>query len=137
MKYVLDASIAVKWVLTEPDSPKAIALRNDFRKQIHELLAPDIFPVEVAHALTRAERRGILKQGEAAGLLADVLSTPPDLRAYLPLLARAVDISSLMRCGVYDGLYVALAEREGCEFITADTKIVKNLQTQFSFIRQF
>ena len=57
MKYVLDASVALKWVLTEADSAKAISLRDDFRKQLHEFLAPDVFPVEVAHALTRAERR--------------------------------------------------------------------------------
>lgn len=24
MKYVLDASVGLKWVLTEPDSPKAV-----------------------------------------------------------------------------------------------------------------
>ena len=52
MKYVLDASVALKWVLTEADSPKALALRDDFRKQVHELLAPDLFPIELAHALT-------------------------------------------------------------------------------------
>ena len=50
------------------------------------------------------------------------------------LLTRAVAISSAMRCGVYDCLYVALAEREGCEFITADGKLVKNLGTQFPFV---
>jgi predicted nucleic acid-binding protein len=31
-----------------------------------------------------------------------------------------------MRCGVYDCLYVALAEREGCEFLTSDDKVLKN-----------
>jgi len=58
MKYVLDASVALKWVLSEPDSPKALSVRDDYRNQLHELLAPDVFPVEIAHALTRAERRG-------------------------------------------------------------------------------
>ncbi|MBI3411488.1 MAG: type II toxin-antitoxin system VapC family toxin [Planctomycetes bacterium] len=61
MKYVLDASVALKWVLTEPDSPKALSVRDDFRNKLHELLAPDVFPVEVAHALTRAERKGLIK----------------------------------------------------------------------------
>jgi predicted nucleic acid-binding protein len=43
MKYVLDASVAVKWVLPEADSAKAISLRDDYRKGVHELIAPDIF----------------------------------------------------------------------------------------------
>ena len=29
MKYVLDASVAIKWVIVEPDSNKAIRLRKD------------------------------------------------------------------------------------------------------------
>jgi predicted nucleic acid-binding protein len=137
MKYVLDASVALKWVLTEPDSPKALAVRDDYRKQLHELLAPDVFPVEVAHALTRAERKGLIKPPQAARLLADVLSTPMPLQPYQSLLPRAVAISSAMRCGVYDCLYVALAEREGCELLTADDKLLKNLGAMFPFIVSF
>jgi predicted nucleic acid-binding protein len=134
MKYVLDASVALKWVLTEADSPKALALRDDFRQQVHELLAPDLFPIEVAHALTRAERKGLIVPPQAARLLADVLSTPLPLHAYRPLLPRAVALSSARRCGVYDCVYVALAEREGCELITADDKLVNNLGPMFPFV---
>jgi predicted nucleic acid-binding protein len=32
-------------------------------------------------------------------------------------------------------LYVALAEREGCELLTADQRMVNNLQSSFPFIR--
>lgn len=54
----------------------------------------------------------------------------------LPQLSRAVGIASQMRCGVYDCLYVALAEREGCELVTADDKLVKSLKQSFPFIRE-
>jgi hypothetical protein len=47
---ILDANIALKWVLPEPDSPKATHLRDEFRKGIHEFLGPDSFPAEIAHA---------------------------------------------------------------------------------------
>lgn len=132
--YVLDASVALKWVLTEPDSPKALTLRDDFRNNLSELIAPDVFPVEVAHALTRAERRGLIKPPQASRLLADILSTPIPMYPYRRLLSMAVAISSAMRCGVYDCLYVALAESENCEFITADDKLLKLLGAQFPFI---
>jgi|SRR5207247_1877000 len=134
MKTVLDSCVALKWVLTEADSAKALDLRAQFQKQLHELLSPDIFLAECAHALVRAERKAIIKQGEAAVLLGDLLSTPPDLHGYLPLLARAVEIASDMRCGFYDCLYVALAEREACELVTSDQKMVAHLQKQFPFI---
>lgn len=134
MKYVLDASVAVKLVLPEHDSPKALALEFDYRNQTLELIAPDTFPVEVAHALTKAERRGLLLPGQAAVRLSRVLTYPPDLIPYLLLLSRAVEIAAQARIGVYDCLYVALAEREGCELVTADLRLVTNLGTQFPII---
>ena len=134
MKYVLDASVAVKLVLPEHDSDKALALEADFRNQIHDLIAPDTFPVEVAHALTKAERRGLLLPGQAAARLSRILVYPPDLMPYLPLLSRAVEIAALARIGVYDCLYVALAEREACELVTADLRLVTNLGTLFPII---
>jgi predicted nucleic acid-binding protein len=60
MKYVLDPAVGIKWVMNEVDSAEARRLRDDFRNQIHELIAPDSFPLEAAHALTKAERRGIV-----------------------------------------------------------------------------
>jgi predicted nucleic acid-binding protein len=40
-----------------------------------------------------------------------------------------------LRIGVYDCLYVALAEQEKCEFVTADDKLFKNLGKQFSVVQ--
>lgn len=135
MKYVLDASVAIKWELTEPLSDKARRLRADFQQGIHELLAPDIFFPELTHALTRAERQGRITYGSATVLLSDALSTTPAIHLSLPLLFRACDLSSTFRIGVYDCLYVALAEREACELVTADDKLLRNLQSQFPLLR--
>ncbi len=51
-------------------------------------------------------------------------ATFPQLHDNIPLLARAFDLSSKMRIGVYDCLYVALAEREQCKVVTADTRMI-------------
>ena len=134
MKYVIDSSVAVKWVITEPYSDRADLLRADFQNAVHELLSPDIFPVEVAHALTRAERQGRVPAGKSNVLLGDVLSTTPRLHPSFPFLYRAVQISSQMKIGMYDCLYVALAEHENCELITADDRLIKNLLNYFPFI---
>jgi hypothetical protein len=60
MKYVLHSSVAFKWVVPEIDSDKALRLRDDFNRGFVELIAPDVFPSELAHALTRSERQGRL-----------------------------------------------------------------------------
>jgi predicted nucleic acid-binding protein len=137
MRYVLDSSVAFKWEVPETDSDKANLLRDDFRNAIHELLAPDFLPLELAHALTRAERQGRIPVGQANLFWTDAVATPPVLLPSLPLASRAIDISSQMRIGLYDCLYIALAEREKCDFITADDKLVNNVQKQFPFVRNF
>jgi predicted nucleic acid-binding protein len=134
MRYVLDASAALCWVLPRPASPHAVRLRDGFRQGVHDLIAPSVFPAEVASALTKAERQKLVPVGQARHLLADILSTPPVRHSYESLLARAVDISSRTRGGLYDCLYVALAEREGCELVTDDQKLLANLTPQFPFI---
>jgi predicted nucleic acid-binding protein len=133
MKYVLDSSVAFKWEVAEANSAKADALRRDFCNNVHELIAPEIFTVEVSHALTRAERQGRIAVGEARKLFLDVLTTPPKFFPNQTLLLRAIDISSTMRVGVYDCIYVALAEQESCEVVTADDRMVNALQN-FPFI---
>ena len=77
MKYVLDSSVAFKWVVPERDTPRAVQLRDEFRAGVHELIAPDVFPLELAHALTRAERQGRITG--AVTRLIDVLASSPIL----------------------------------------------------------
>jgi predicted nucleic acid-binding protein len=134
MRYVLDSSVALKWVLPEADSAKALALRADSQKGIHELLAPDIIVAEVAHAIARAERRKILTPPEGTLRLADLLNTLPRVIPFLPLIPRAFTIASQTRSGAYDCVYVALAEREGCQLVTADDKLFNNLRGESPFL---
>jgi predicted nucleic acid-binding protein len=134
MKYVLDSSVGFKWVVPEAHSDKALRLRDDFRNGVHELLAPDVFPIELGHALTRAERQGRVTPAHGWALWLAVMADSPRLFPSTPLMPKAYEISSRMRVGIYDCLYVALAEQEKGELVTADEKLVKNLQPQFPFI---
>jgi predicted nucleic acid-binding protein len=134
MKYVLDSCVALKWVLAEPDSDKAIQVRDDYNRGIHELLAPDILLVEVAHALARAERRGIIHAPDGARRLQNISNNSPLLLPYLSLLPTAFAIASQFRVGVYDCLYVTLAEREACKHLTADDRLIRALQPTFPCI---
>lgn len=134
MRYVLDSGVAFKCLVPEADTGRAVRLRDGYLAGTHELVAPDVFPIELTHALTRAERQGRITPLQGAQLFRDALTTLPLLHPALPLLPRAYTISSTFGIGVYDCLYVALAEREGCELVTADGKLVKNLSTRFPFL---
>jgi predicted nucleic acid-binding protein len=132
MKYVLDASVGLKWVMNEVDSDKARRVRDDFRKAIVELLAPDCYVLEAAHGLTKAERRGIVT--DSGKLWDELMLDCPDLYHSITLMVRAIQISRQFHQAVYDCLYVALAEREGCELLTADDRLIRSLQPTFPFI---
>ena len=134
MKYVLDSSVAFKWAIREADTDKALRLRDEARKGAHEFLAPDIFPIELGHALTRAERQGRIVPPDGWAAWLAVMADAPVLHASLSLIARAYAISSQERIGIYDCLYVALADREQCELVTADDKLVNVLQRRYPFI---
>ena len=125
MKFVLDASIGFKWFLVEDESPRARVLRDDFRMGTVELLAPDVFPVEIIHALTRAERMKRITPQEGAQLVSDLFEILPALHPSLPLLPRAYEISSQARIGVFDCLYVALAEVEQCQVVSVDARMLE------------
>jgi predicted nucleic acid-binding protein len=135
MKYVIDSSVGFKWAVSEIDSDKAIRLRDDFNNGIHDLLAPDLFPTEIGNALAVAERAGRINPGDAALFFVEILKSSPVIRTAIPLLPRAIDICLRTKQSVYDCLYVALAEREVCDLVTADDKLVKNLQGTFPFIK--
>jgi predicted nucleic acid-binding protein len=134
MKYVLDSSVGFKWVVREADSDKALRLRDEYRSAVTHLLAPEFYPFEVAHAVTRAERQGRITTAQGAIAIGSLLRHLPELVSVLPFLSKAYTISSQTRVGVFDCLYVALAEREGCELVTADTRLLNSLEKQYPFV---
>lgn len=134
MKYVLDSNVAFKWEVPETDTDIAIRLRDAYRNNTHQLRAPDVFPLEIGHALTRAERQKRIKPPDGWAAWLAIMSDTPVLMSSLPLMPRAYAISSQHRVGIYDCLYIALAESEGCELITADDRLLKNLGPSFAFI---
>ena len=134
MKYVLDASVALKWVLQEQNTDKALRLRDAYRQNVHKLIAPDFFRAECGHALFRAERRRLLASGQPGILLATILINCPELRDIAPYIPRAVLMADQIRIGFYDAIYMALAEAENCSLITADARLLNAVHARFHHI---
>jgi predicted nucleic acid-binding protein len=134
MKAVLDSSAALQAVLPEAHTAKAIRLLDEYRQGLHEFLAPDIFPIETLNALAKAERRRRIPVGTGLNLWKTVMADPPVFHPHFHLLTAAYAIANSNQVAVYDSLYIALADREGCGFVTADDKLVSNLQGRFPFI---
>jgi len=123
---VVDASVGFKWLVTETNSDKALSLYGD------NLIAPDIFPTEVTNALQAAEWGNRIKDAQL--YLGELMLYLPTLHNSTLLLPRALEIASQARRSIYDCLYVALAERENCELVTADTKLLNAIRKDYPFV---
>jgi predicted nucleic acid-binding protein len=113
---VVDASIALKWVLTEPGSDAAIALRED------ELIAPDLWLAEAANGLWRHVRLGEITMPQALQFLQDLIDAPVasvPLESHLPL---ALQLAIDLRHPIYDCLYLAVALHYDTHVVTADRR---------------
>lgn len=119
--FVIDASVAVKWVIEEDGTRAALALRR------HPLLAPDLLTAECANILRKKVRRGELTNDEAvlaAGLLA---RADIDLMPMRSLLEAATRIAVLLDHPAYDCIYLAVAETLGQAFVTADERLLQKV----------
>jgi predicted nucleic acid-binding protein len=117
--FVVDASVAVKWLIDEPLSGQAARLlENDL-----PLVAPEVIYAEAANALWAIARRGQIGAAdvrEAIDLLADApLIIPSPMKQFMAAAAR---LAGDLDHPVYDCLYLALALQEQRPVITADRR---------------
>ncbi|MSP42136.1 MAG: PIN domain-containing protein [Alphaproteobacteria bacterium] len=120
MTLIVDASVALKWVLEEDGSDAARALVAD-----EALAAPDLLFIECANVLWVKARRGNLSIGDAKAAYAAIEAVP--IRAISTYLhaAAAQSIAFDLDRTPYDSLYLAVAMAENATLVSADAVFVK------------
>src|ERR1039458_6874690 len=119
MQCVVDASVAAKWFLPEPYKDEAEELLRDFLDEKVELIAPDLIVSEVGNILwKRSTLRGEISATQASRSYANFLALGLILRPSSTIAAAALKLATERSHPVYDMLYVALAEQNGCDFVT-------------------
>lgn len=121
---VVDASVAAKWFLPEPDAPAALRLLT----ARHRLAAPDLIHAEFGNVVWKLHARGTLDANEASDMIDDFLSMPLEIHDSTYLLAPALQIAIATHRTVYDSLYLALAIELGGTVVTADARWVNALE---------
>ena len=131
MTVIVDASLALKWVVQEEHTEDAVTLRDRWGEAGEPLVAPPIFRPEVTNALHQRVRRGDILRSDAVDML-DVLTSAVAMGEPVSLYSRALALAGELSMGsTYDALYVALSESEGCEMWTADQRLVRSVQRRF------
>jgi predicted nucleic acid-binding protein len=123
-RYVLDASIAIKWFVPEiySDVARRLLASN------HTFLVPDFFFSELVNVFWKRVRRGEDTADNAKQTLADLNTIPLEVYLSRPLMPLALDIALQSDRAVYDSLYLALAITQQCQMVTADEKFYNALR---------
>ncbi|HKR29860.1 MAG TPA: type II toxin-antitoxin system VapC family toxin [Terriglobales bacterium] len=130
---VLDASVAVKWMLPsqgEPLAREAIDLLNRYTCGELEFIVPDLFWAECGNVFCKATRQGRVTFESAEHAMADLMGLNFPTTPSKSLLDRALVIATSFDRTLYDALYVALAIESNGHLVTADERLANTLASR-------
>jgi predicted nucleic acid-binding protein len=119
-RFVVDASVAIKWVIGEAGSEQALLIRNRQR-----LFAPDLLLAECANILWKKARRKELSEAEAIFGARLLLRAGVQLQAMSSLLEPATRLALFLDHPAYDCAYLALSQMLSCTMVTADQRLYR------------
>src|SRR5262245_39411341 len=129
---VIDSGVAVKWYVLEQNSAEARRIFAEYRNGDLALLAPDFIYAEVGNIMWKKQAFQNFDPLDAANIV-------DGFRTYVTLMLTSTKelIDEVYRLAVahkrtvYDMLYLALSLRAGCQFVTADEKLVNAIGPAF------
>ncbi len=129
---VVDASIAVKWLLKEQFSREADEMLVSWEHDNTRVTGPHLLPVEVSNALYKRSRRGDITLATAVQLEAEFLESAIELIQSARLHLRAIRLAAqLQQNATYHAHYLALAESLDCDLWTADQRFFQAAASEF------
>jgi predicted nucleic acid-binding protein len=123
--FVLDCSVAAKWVLPEPGRAPALELFERYASGQVLLIAPDILLAEFASLVAKRNRRKQISAGQAHEAFSLMTKSAPKLFDTRPRLSRALDLSLQHQLSLWDCVYLALALEHDCPVLTADLRLFR------------
>lgn len=129
---VVDASIALKWILTEEVySEAALKILRDHKSGNNEIVIPSLLMMEYANALVTKSKLSENNVKEGINLLND-----SNLKIHSFSKADLLEASIAARkynTTFYDMLYAVVAKRNKTILVTADGNFIK--KTGFKFVK--
>ncbi len=125
MKYVIDASVAVKWYVPEVFEQEAVSLLNS-KNRFH---APELIFPEFCNVIWLKVRRGEITQAEGEQIVSEFIQRRLVIHSHKQIIEAAYKSAVLSGQTVYDWTYLALAISLSCKMVTADSRFYKALET--------
>src|SRR4051812_34741283 len=118
---VLDASVAVDWLLPGPRSAVALAFLQAGARRI----APDLIFAEVVSVAAKFTRRGLASEADARTAVERLPQLIDEVTPLSDLAAPAYDLATRYSFSAYDAVYLTLALQRGLRLVTADAKLAR------------
>ena len=124
----VDASLVVKWLVSEPDSMRALDVLEEWIGRGVRMIAPPLLDYEVGSVLRKLTARGVLEVDDARQRL-HMFERLGIQHMHPPfLLRRAWEIAnSHSLYTIYDASYAALSELTGTRLYTCDRALIEAL----------
>ncbi len=133
---VLDASVVLKWYLADEDhGPAALDLLDRYLSDDLEIITPSLLEYEVMNGLVVAQRRGRLGEEVIISALEGFQNLGIQMVRLSNLYSRVLHFCRLYNCSAYDAGYLALAEAEKIELITADETLYKAVKKDLPWVK--
>lgn len=130
----VDANIAFRFA-AEPTNEAVQHVWGRWRRDQRTLAAPSLLRYEVTNAVHRFARAQRLDEAEAQRILHVVLALPIRLENEAGLHPRALEIADRFDLpAAYDAHYLALADRLGAEFWTADQRLANKVRHALAWV---
>jgi predicted nucleic acid-binding protein len=131
----VDANLVIRLV-ADPRDEAVRRMWEQWDAEKRQLAAPTLLYYEVSNALYRYQTQGFLSASAMRLALQAALSLPLSLYGEADLHWRALDLAARFSLpATYDAHYLALAERLGGEFWTADRRLVQAVQMELEWVR--
>jgi len=133
---VLDASMALAWLFPRQNPAEAALAEQALDELDHEeFVVPAIWYGEVANAILRGERKGLVTPAQTAAFLAELDFA--DIEADSPKLRHSVVLALARMHGltIYDATYLELTMRRDATLTTFDRQL--SAATRVAGVRVF
>ncbi|NIO04977.1 MAG: PIN domain-containing protein [Proteobacteria bacterium] len=136
MEAVLDASAALKWQFEDEEATDAATiLLNDFVEGKIDLIAPTLFPYEIVSAVNVAVNRKRIREEAAYRAINYITSLGIEVMSFDDLIEPTFRMARQYGLSPYDCAYLALAEKEKCDFFTGDKRLFNAVKRRLAWIK--
>lgn len=132
MNFVLDASVALLWLVPE-SNPAGVDYAGAVLKSLTEsqVIAPSLLALEVANVVAKVEAKGIVTEADSQRFISLLgrLNIVTDQATAAHALGDTLNLARRYKLSAYDAAYLELALRTGLPLATLDANLAKAATT--------